>query len=289
MRFLSRSLRSRLGMRTEQRITGLGWPCVHGFRVSLRSRVAVVLAFTGSGRPCVHGLRPSLRFLGVRAAPPLPTVGGAVRPPGAPPAALCPGRGPRPAAARWSFLPRARAPPRCGLPLGGRCPCGACGSRLGRAPFPAGTLGPRGQGLAAPSPVLPPTGGLRPPFPLAFSAGLALGWKGGLLPPLQSSSPVGGVPPPNPLLFAVVQALPLRGMDKRMSGLVFVSDLCRRDKVHVKWVTINVRLSRAFAPLELQEKKGVLNKGAKALDRRTDISPTLTPPLPPTPSHSPRG
>ena len=77
-------------------------------------------------------------------------------------------RRPRPAASLCPVGACSRAPPHCGSPLGGRCPCGACGSRLRLPPFPAGSLGRAWAGACGPLPRPPPCWGLLAPFPPRF-------------------------------------------------------------------------------------------------------------------------
>ena len=138
--------------RSARSLRSLARPCATRSPRSARSLRSLA-------RPCAtRGVRPL-------SAPHSLCSGGGSGPWGSPGAS----RRPRPSASLCPFGARSCAPPRCGSPLGGRCPCGACGSRLGLSPIPAGTLGRvRGQGLAAPSPVLPPAGGYSPPTPLAF-------------------------------------------------------------------------------------------------------------------------
>ena len=84
-------------------------------------------------------------------------------------------RRPRPAASLCPVGARSCAPPRCGSPLGGRCPCGACGSRLGLPPFPAGTLGRAPAWGCAPLPRVPPLlGAARPLSPSLSSLGVRI-------------------------------------------------------------------------------------------------------------------
>ena len=94
-------------------------------------------------------------------------------------------RRPRPAASLCPYGACSCAPPRCGSPLGGRCPCGACGSRLGLPPFPSGTLGRAGTGACSPLPRPPPCRGLLAPFPPRFL-------------PLVCASVLPAMPPPTP-------------------------------------------------------------------------------------------
>ena len=94
-------------------------------------------------------------------------------------------RRPRPAASLCPVGARSCAPPRCGSPLGGRCPCGACGVRLRLSPFPAGTLGRAWAGACGPLPRPPPCWGLLAPFPPRFL-------------PLVCASVLPAIPPPTP-------------------------------------------------------------------------------------------
>ena len=94
-------------------------------------------------------------------------------------------RRPRPAASLCPYGACSCAPPRCGSPLGGRCPCGACGVRLGLSPFPAGTLGRAGAGACSPLPRPPPCRGLLAPSPPRFL-------------PLVCASVLPAMPPPTP-------------------------------------------------------------------------------------------
>ena len=116
-------------------------------------------------RPCAtRGVRPL-------SAPHSLCSGGGSGPRGSPRAL----RGPRPAASLCPYGACSRAPPRCGSPLGGRCPCGACGVRLGLSPFPAGSLGRAGAGACSPLPRPPPLlGATRPLSPSLSSLGVRI-------------------------------------------------------------------------------------------------------------------
>ena len=94
-------------------------------------------------------------------------------------------RRPRPTASLCPVGACSRAPPRCGSPLGGRCPYGACGVRLGLSPFPVGTLGRAGAGACSPLPRPHPCRGLLAPFPPRFL-------------PLMCASVLPAMPPPTP-------------------------------------------------------------------------------------------
>ena len=96
-------------------------------------------------------------------------------------------RRPRPAASLCPVGACSRAPPRCGSPLGGRCPYGACGVRLRLSPFPVGTLGRAGAGACSPLPRPPPCRGLLAPSPPRFL-------------PLVCASVLPAMPPPTPPL-----------------------------------------------------------------------------------------
>ena len=91
---------------------------------------------------------------------------------------------------RFAPLGLAPAPrPIAARPLAAAVPAGRAGFASGSPRSPRAPSAVRGQGLAAPSPVLPPAGGYSPPIPLAFCRWCAL--------PVQPSSPP--PTPPNPL------------------------------------------------------------------------------------------
>ena len=157
MRFLTRSLRSRLGMRAVKRVTGLGWPC------------------TICGCPCTP----------IASAPlPLPTVGG-----------LCVRSGlPRRFAPP---LPRRVALPLRGLlwrpapswaPLWRPLSLAAVLAPMALAVSAGHPRSLRARGRAAPSPVLPPAGGALLPLSPLYSGSLPIRVAAvlALLPPSQT-------------------------------------------------------------------------------------------------------
>ena len=150
----ARSLRSlarhcaTLFHRSARSLRSLAHHCATLFHRSARSLRSLA-------RPCAtRGVRPlpaphSLRSGGVQGARGSPVAS----------------RRPRPAASLRPCGACFGAPPRCGSPHGGRCPCGACGVRLRLSPFPAGTLGRAGAGACRPLPRPPPCWGLLAPCP----------------------------------------------------------------------------------------------------------------------------
>ena len=140
-----------LPARSARSLRSLASPCATLFTRSARSLRSLA-------RPCAtRGVRP-------QPAPHSLCSGGWLGARGSPVAS----RRPRPAASLCPFGACSRAPPHCGSPLGGRCPCGACGVRLGLSPFPAGTLGRAGAGACSPLPRPPPCWGLLAPYPPRF-------------------------------------------------------------------------------------------------------------------------
>ena len=126
----------------------------------LRSPTRSARSLRSLARPCAtRGVRPL-------SAPHSLRSGGGSGPRGSPVAS----RRPCPAASLCPVGACSRAPPRCGSPLGGRCPCGACGVRLGLSPFPAGTLGRAPAWGCAPLPRVPPLLGATRPLSPSLSA-----------------------------------------------------------------------------------------------------------------------
>ena len=157
--------------RSARSLRSLARPCAMRSPRSARSLRSLA-------RPCATRLnRP-------RPAPHSLCSGGGAGPRGSPVAT----RRPRPAASLCPVGACSCAPPRCGSPLGGRCPCGACGSRLGLPPFPAGTLGRAWAGACGPLPRPPPLlGAPRPLSPSLSAVGVRI--RPALQPP---------PPPPTP-------------------------------------------------------------------------------------------
>ena len=157
-----------LPARSARSLRSLARPCATRAPRSARSLRSLA-------RPCATlGVRPlpaphSLRSGGVQGARGSPVAS----------------RRPRPAASLCPVGACSCAPPRCGSPLGGRCPYGACGVRLGLSPFPVGTLGRAGAGACSPLPRPPPCWGLLAPFPPRFL-------------PLVCASVLPAMPPPTP-------------------------------------------------------------------------------------------
>ena len=170
---LARSARSlalvlRAPARSARSLRSLARPCATRAPRSARSLRSLA-------RPCAtRGVRPlpatrSLRSGGVQGARGSPVAS----------------RRPRPAASLCPVGACSCAPPRCGSPLGGRCPYGACGVRLRLSPIPVGTLGRAGTGACSPLPRPPPCRGLLAPSPPRFL-------------PLVCASILPAMPPPTP-------------------------------------------------------------------------------------------
>lgn len=172
--------------RSARSLRSLAHPCATRPARSARSLRSLARPCATRSPRSARSLRSLARPCATRGVRPLPAPlslcsGGAQGPRGSPVAS----RRPRPAASLCPVGACFGAPPRCGSPLGGRCPCGACGSRLGLPPFPAGTLGRAGAGACSPLPRPPPCRGLLAPFPPRFL-------------PLVCASVLPAIPPPTP-------------------------------------------------------------------------------------------